>query len=67
MNGELKIRQYNQWDSYPTGQFKEICEAMSNEHIRKEFVDRLLNVRFATEQEWKNVCDGKSSGYDSIT
>lgn len=30
LNGELKIRQYNQWDSYPTGQFKHICEFMSN-------------------------------------
>lgn len=65
VNGELKVRQYNQWDSYPTGQFKDICEAMSNVDAVRKMTTRLLRTRFATEKEWKNVCDGKPSGIES--
>ena len=52
VNGELKIRQYNQWDSYPTGQFQGICEYFrENRDGLKNLAYRLINSRFTTKEE----------------
>lgn len=55
VNGDLKIRQYNQWDSYPTGQFDDICRFFRNKDNVEELALRLSKTRFATEDEWKKV------------
>lgn len=52
INGELKLRQYNQWDSYPDGQFKDICDFVIDEHLLEMLTDVLGNSRFMTKDEW---------------
>lgn len=34
LDGRMVINQYNQWDSYPTGQFMDICRFMASKHNR---------------------------------
>ena len=51
VNGELKIRQYNQWDSYPTGQFQNICYFFRGPTNLEGLTHRLLNTRFCTKKE----------------
>lgn len=55
VNGELKIRQYNQWDSYPTGQFKDICKFMSNKDLVEKFTQSLLNKTFAKKEDTNKI------------
>lgn len=57
VNGELKIRQYNQWDSYPTGQFKDIRDFMGNKNLVLEFTQSLLNKTFATKEDMHTLFD----------
>lgn len=53
LNGVLKIRQYNQWDSYPTGQFLEICRFMSSKHNRAMLVKALEHTAFISEEAFE--------------
>lgn len=57
VNGELKIRQYNQWDSNPTGQFKDICLFITNKNLVEEFTQSLLNKTFATKEDIHTLFD----------
>ena len=57
VNGELKIRQYNQWDSYPTGQFKDIRDFMGNKNLVLEFTQSLLNKSFAKKEDMHKIRD----------
>ena len=68
VNGELKIRQYNQWDSYPTGQFHELCEFMSNPDNVKVLYGKLLHTKFFTRDEVEAITNNKWwAGEDSNT
>lgn len=60
VNDEIKIRQYNQWDSYPTGQFQEICEFMENNKYVRLLTEKLLNVSFAPAKTINRIISGKS-------
>lgn len=65
VNDELKIRQYNQWDSYPTGQFAEICRFMSDPDNVKTLVKHLSATKFFTPEEVEAITNNewwKSSG-----
>ena len=62
LNGELKIRQYNQWDSYPTGQFDDICRFFRDKDNVEELALRLSKTRFATEDEWNKVVKFDKTG-----
>lgn len=64
LNDELKIRQYNQWDSYPTGQFADICRFFGTEWLVEELVYRLGMTRFYTKEEYDRaqmILEGKAS------
>lgn len=67
LNGELKIRQYNQWDSYPRGQFKDICKFMSNKDLVEEFTQSLLNKKFAKPEDIKKICSEGKHLSDEVT
>lgn len=62
LDDELKVRQYNQWDSYPTGQFADICEFMSDDDRVKRLVERLVMCRFYTKEEWDKVVKFDETG-----
>ena len=66
VNGELKIRQYNQWDSYPTGQFKDICSFMSNKDLVEEFTQSLLNKKFAKKEDMHTLFDERKHLSDEV-
>lgn len=55
LNGELKIRQYNQWDSYPTGQFMGICAFMSSPYNVDVLAEKLSASRFFTLEEVERI------------
>ena len=55
LNGELKVRQYNQWDSYPTGQFAGICEFMSSAYNVDTLAEKLSYSRFFTLEEVERI------------
>ena len=57
VNDELKIRQYNQWDSYPTWQFKRICDFVRDEDNLSILADKLRQTRFFTKEEMKMVLE----------
>lgn len=46
LNGKLKINQYNQWDSYPTGQFMDICRFLASKYNRECLVNALETTAF---------------------
>ena len=60
LNGELKIRQYNQWDSYPTGQFQNICEFFTHKPNVERLTERLLNTKFLPREEMEKFKEDKS-------
>ena len=62
LNDELKVRQYNQYDSYPTGQFKDICDFLSNEDNLCRLADRLKVTRFFTKEEFEEALKYESTG-----
>lgn len=55
LNGELKIRQYNQWDSYPTGQLAGICEFLAYKPNVSDLAYRLGMSRFFTLEEVEKI------------
>lgn len=64
VNGELKVRQYNQWDSYPTGQFQEICEFMRSPTGLIKLAQNLGNMKFAPSEDIEKLKKGESLGED---
>ena len=67
INNELKIRQYNQWDSYPTGQFQDICRFMSDKVLVEEFTQSLLNKKFAKPENIKKIHEDGKHLSDEVT
>ena len=72
VDGELKIRQYNQWDSYPTGQFAMLCDFLSDEKNVMALYGVLKHTKFFTKDEvdqitknewWKRDQPGVSPYY----
>ena len=57
IDGELKIRQYNQWDSYPTGQFQDLCDILRRVGFVEELYKRLLTTVFFTKEEVEEICN----------
>lgn len=51
LDGKLKIRQYNQWDSYPTGQVGGLVSFLASERNRKHLIAVLRHLKFYTEAE----------------
>lgn len=57
LDGKLKVRQYNQWDSYPTGQFMGICDFISSVNNRHELVSVLKRLAFYKKEEMEEFRD----------
>lgn len=57
VDGEHKIAQYGQWDGYPTGQGRTICNFIQNEMDLEKFRNALRETRFLEQSEiysmWK--------------
>lgn len=51
LNGEIKIRQYCQWDGYPTGVGTRIATYLQNELDLKKLKSNLKKVKFITSEE----------------
>ena len=51
LDGELKVRQYNQWDSYPQGQFGTICDFFKSEDNVEKLTEVLKQTDFYAKQE----------------
>jgi len=59
VNDELKIRQYNQWDSYPSGQFQSICEFFRYKPNVERLAERLLNTKFLSSEDMEKLKKGE--------
>ena len=64
LDGKLKIRQYNQWDSYPTGQLAGICRFIAGENNRKALVNRLKHLAFYTNEEVDSFEKGEGNEFE---
>ena len=64
LDGKLKIRQYNQWDSYPTGQLAGICRFLASEGNRKTLVNRLKHLAFYTDEEVDSFDKGEGNEFE---
>ena len=54
VDGQYKVAQYGQWDGYPTGQGKDICEFIQdNLNNMDEFAGAVRECEWITEEEHK--------------
>ena len=51
LDGKLKVRQYNQWDSYPTGQVDGLGRFLASENNRRRLITVLKHLTFYTKDE----------------
>jgi hypothetical protein len=61
IDGQIKVRQYGQWDGYPTGQGIGIAEFLHKEMDKDKFKDALRKCRFMTDKECETF-DKEHSG-----
>lgn len=54
-DNDIKVAQYGQWDGYPDGQGANIVNFLTNQFIRKKFIEELNKVRWITEKEIEEV------------
>ena len=53
-NGEVKIRQYGQWDGYPKGQGKDILNYLKSGDLNK-YQENLSNIPLITPEQIKTI------------
>lgn len=49
-NDEIKVAQYSQWDGYPSGQGKTVCEFIRHK-MSSDFVNKVDALRHVTDKE----------------
>lgn len=62
LNGEYKVAQYGQWDGYPSGQGSVVLEFLRDEMDRENFISRLKDCRYISEEEHTALWEAAGAG-----
>ena len=57
LDGRQVIKQYNQWDSQPTGQFEHICRIVACGNKRAKLIDRLRHTVLMSKEETERLAE----------